>query len=314
MERRAIKKKSPYVEKTLEWLEKVSDRSVLYRDIDPFHQVFQFTEHVYSIFEECANGGSDLWINLIEGESAALLVDTGYGIGDLAALVRHLIGDKKLYVVNTHEHYDHVLGNCRFDRVYCHPYALPFITKNYMSQDMFSPYMDENGNGIYLDFNKNDLPEFQGYELVSCNDGDRFELGVDHFVDVIYTPGHAAGGLSFLDRKNKILFTGAMHSGNTLIEGLQEQYREYNTVEAFAEALEKIKEKELDSFDWIYAAHEIPVLEKGYLLEQLEVCKDLIKDHTCCENITYDENGRECYCHMVGNAGLRYFQTSFKTK
>ena len=113
MERRAIKKKAPYVEKTLKWLEKVSDRSLLYRDIDPFHQVFQFTEHVYSIFEECANGGSDLWINLIEGESAALLVDTGYGIGDLAKLVRHLIGDKKLYVVNTHEHYDHVLGNCR---------------------------------------------------------------------------------------------------------------------------------------------------------------------------------------------------------
>ena len=311
-ESRVKKKKAPYEERTVAWLEKAYPNSTLYREIDPFHRVFQFADHVYSIYEECAAGGSDLWLNLIEGESAALLIDTGYGIGNLPALIKHLIGDKKLYVANTHEHYDHVLGNCRFDRVYCHAYAVPWITKYYMSPDIWAPYQDEKGNGIYLDFSKEDVPEYRGYELVPCKEGDFFDLGSGQRIEVIYTPGHAAGGISFLDHKNRILFTGAMHSGNTVIAGTQEIYREFNTVETFWEALEYIKETCFDSFDWIFSTHEIPVLEKGYMVEQMEACRDVMEDHLCYEKKEIDRNGHVRYCHMVGSAGVRFYQTSFR--
>lgn len=48
-------------------------------------------------------------MTLIEGEMAALLVDTGYGTEDVAAFVRTLT-DKPLTVLLTHNHHDHSLG------------------------------------------------------------------------------------------------------------------------------------------------------------------------------------------------------------
>ncbi len=311
METRVKKKQAPYEEQTVAWLEPVYPKSVLYREIDPFHRVFRFSEHVYSLHEECSAGGSDLWLNLIEGETAALLIDTGFGVGDLPALIRHLIGEKKLYVINTHEHGDHVMGNCRFDRVYCHEYAVPWITKRYMMPDILAPYRDEKGNGIYLDFGNADVPEYRGYELVPCREGDCFDLGDGQMIEVIETPGHAAGGISLLDRKNRILFTGAMHSGNTIVAGTQEMYRERNTVEAFLEALETIKDTYYDSFDKIFSTHEIPVLDKTYMLDEIQACKDVIADHTCSERTVIEAQGRVQYCHMVASAGLRFFETSF---
>lgn len=311
MKFRTIKKKTPYIEKTLKWLETAYPDSVIFPDIDPFHRVFRFTDHVYSIYEECAAGGSDLWINLIDGESAALLIDTGYGIGALPNLIRHLIGDKKLYVVNTHEHYDHVLGNCRFPRVYCHMFAVPEITKKYMVKTAHAPYMDQNGNGIYLNFTKKDIPKYHGYELIPCVDGDSFDLGDGNIIEIIHTPGHASGGISLLDRKNRILFTGAMHSGNTIVAGTAELYREYNTVESFLVSLERLKEHYFDSFDWIFTSHEIPVLDKTYILEEIQACKDVIDNHVLNENKVIEKNGRIRYCHMVGDAGIRYYETSF---
>jgi len=311
MEFRTINKKGPYNKKTIKWLENVYSGSELYPDIDPFHRVYRFTDHVYSIYEECAAGGSDLWINLIEGETAALLIDTGYGIGELPKLIRHLIGDKPLYVVNTHEHYDHVLGNCRFQRVYCHMLAVPEITKNYMIETAHAPYMDQNGNGIYLNFTKTDVPEYRGYELVPCVEGDVFDLGGGNEIVVIHTPGHAAGGISLLDRKNRILFTGAMHSGNTVIAGNQDLYRKYNTVESFLVALERLRDTCFDAFDRIFPAHEIPVLDKSYILDEIQVCKDVIENHTLSENEVIEKNGCVQYCHMVGDAGIRYYKSSF---
>lgn len=49
-------------------------------------------------------------MTLIEGEREALLVDTGYGVEDVSACVRELIGNKPVHVLLTHHHHDHALG------------------------------------------------------------------------------------------------------------------------------------------------------------------------------------------------------------
>ncbi len=54
-------------------------------------------------------------MTLIEGEKAALLVDTGYGTEDVAAFIATLT-DKPLTVLLTHHHHDHVLGARWFDK------------------------------------------------------------------------------------------------------------------------------------------------------------------------------------------------------
>lgn len=49
-------------------------------------------------------------MTLIEGEKAALLVDTGYGTESIADLLYSLIGNKPVRVLLTHHHHDHALG------------------------------------------------------------------------------------------------------------------------------------------------------------------------------------------------------------
>lgn len=48
-------------------------------------------------------------MTLLEGENAAMLVDTGYGIEDVADFMRHMT-DLPLTVFLTHNHHDHAMG------------------------------------------------------------------------------------------------------------------------------------------------------------------------------------------------------------
>ncbi|MHA2050304.1 MAG: MBL fold metallo-hydrolase [Promethearchaeota archaeon] len=73
---------------------------------------------------------------LLLGTKTALLIDTGCGLYPLKPIVDDLIGDKNLLVINTHTHWDHILGNHEFREVYVHeneadivsvPYDLSFL-------------------------------------------------------------------------------------------------------------------------------------------------------------------------------------------
>ena len=55
-------------------------------------------------------------MTLLTGDDQALLIDTGYGLEDVAAYVRTLT-NKPLSVMLTHGHHDHALGARWFDRV-----------------------------------------------------------------------------------------------------------------------------------------------------------------------------------------------------
>lgn len=63
-------------------------------------------------------------MTLIEGGKAALLVDTGYGTEDVAALVDTLT-DKPVTVLLTHHHHDHALGARCFAKTVMFPEDLP---------------------------------------------------------------------------------------------------------------------------------------------------------------------------------------------
>ena len=54
------------------------------------------------------NGSQNIY--LLEGKEKAMLIDTGWGAGNLRACVEKLT-DKPLIVVNTHFHPDHSAGN-----------------------------------------------------------------------------------------------------------------------------------------------------------------------------------------------------------
>ena len=60
---------------------------------DTYYKPLKIAENIYHIYEP-----GNVYTTLIIGEEKALLIDTGYGFGDLAAFVRTLT-DKPLEVV-----------------------------------------------------------------------------------------------------------------------------------------------------------------------------------------------------------------------
>ena len=136
------------------------------------------------------NGSQNMY--LLEGNDKALLIDTGFGAGNLREYVEKLT-DKPIVVVNTHFHPDHSAGNGEFREVHMQEGALidaPSIC----------------GSDIIL-FDLNKLP-YPNYKKIFVEDGFVFELG-DRDVEVIITkPAHCNSSIFLLDKKHKMFFTG----------------------------------------------------------------------------------------------------------
>ena len=131
--------------------------------VNPYVEVYQFRDSLYGWFTHNLDGGGDVWMFLVVGPERALLIDTAYGLGDLPGLAAEITGGKPLLVANTHEHFDHAYGNCRFEKVYCHEYLVPYLeTQN---EHIWDYLFDEYGDNIWVEFDRNDLPRFKKYEI-----------------------------------------------------------------------------------------------------------------------------------------------------
>lgn len=86
---------------------------------DTYYKPLKIAENIYHIYEP-----GNVYTTLIIGEEKALLIDTGYGFGNLAEFVRTLT-DKPLEVVLTHGHTDHCGGNYEFPTVYMNLMDVP---------------------------------------------------------------------------------------------------------------------------------------------------------------------------------------------
>lgn len=175
-------------------------------DVNPYVEVYQFRDNVYGLFTENCDGMGDVWMYLIIGTQRAMLIDTAYGLGDLKGLCDELTGGKELIVVNTHDHFDHAYGNCRFEKVYCHENLIPYLTNQH--EHMWDYLFDYWGENIWLQFDRADLPHYRPYEIVGVPDGYTWDLGDGHEVELIFTGGHAAGHAAYLDKRERILFSG----------------------------------------------------------------------------------------------------------
>ena len=123
--------------------------------------------------------GSDL-IYLVAGQERCLLIDTGWGVGDLPALVASL-SSLPLTVVNTHGHPDHISGN--------------MIMKQATGASIL---IHENHSGRANPDQK-------------LSDGDVIKIG-NYKLVVLHTPGHTKSGIS-------ILGDGVVFTGDTLFAG-----------------------------------------------------------------------------------------------
>jgi len=247
-------------------------------DVNPYCEVFQLRENLYGLFADSLSGVADQWMYVLIGPEKAMVIDTGYGAGDLKALVETIVGDMPYYVVNTHGHPDHAGGNMWFDRVYCHEYEVEMI-RDMESPDMWDSLYNEDGSCKYTYFEKEDMVPFRDYELIGCQDGYVFNLGGDYDVELIHVPGHSAGHCVLLDKKERILFggddmcIGVLHIG---IAG-KSSYTQYATVTGLRDGLQKLVAR-LDEFDGIFPGHGIVDIGSSWILDILETCNSILAD------------------------------------
>ncbi|MCD7856234.1 MAG: MBL fold metallo-hydrolase [Clostridiales bacterium] len=126
-------------------------------------------------------------IYLVEGEREAIVIDSGYGVGNLRMYCQTLTQKPVHCIVNTHDHFDHTANNAYFEKAYMTEATRPLATIPFPS------------------FAGIDFPRDYPVELV--RDGDKIDLG-GRTLEVLEIPDHAVGSIALLDSREGILFSG----------------------------------------------------------------------------------------------------------
>ncbi|MFC6182066.1 MBL fold metallo-hydrolase [Lactiplantibacillus daowaiensis] len=124
---------------------------------------------------------------LVEGEKEAIVIDSGYGAGNLRAFCQQLTSRPVNRILNTHDHFDHTANNSYFEVALMAAKTVPLATRPFPS------------------FAGIDFP--RDYPKQVIDDGDVISLGSRELA-VYALPDHAVGSLAFLDTKARILFCG----------------------------------------------------------------------------------------------------------
>ena len=124
---------------------------------------------------------------MIEGEDEALLIDSGYGAGNIRTFAQDLTDKPFSRICNTHDHFDHTANNSYFDLAYMSRETRELATRPFPS------------------FSGIDFP--RDYPVQEVTDGDVIPL-LGRDLRVFFIPDHAVGSLAFLDEKARILFSG----------------------------------------------------------------------------------------------------------
>jgi glyoxylase-like metal-dependent hydrolase (beta-lactamase superfamily II) len=272
--------------------------------VNPYVEVYQFRDNLYALLTENNDGGGDVWMFLIVGPEKAMLIDTAFGLGDVKGLVDAISGGKPLIVANTHEHYDHAYGNCRFDKVYCHEFLVPYLQMQH--EHMWDYLFDDYNDNIWLEYDRKDLPKFKKYEIVGVKDGHMFNLGGDYEVELVFTGGHSAGHAAFIDKKDRIVFIGDDIISDTAGCGSINVTRpgphaENTSLKVWRDNLKRLIDR-MDEFDYVYPGHFMLDIENAVMLDTLQALDEVLANP---ESYTYKV---EKWAKGATEPTVRYFK------
>lgn len=144
---------------------------------------------------------SPLNLYLLLGSKKALLIDTGCKIEPLKPIVENLIGNRELIVINSHAHWDHVLGNVDFREVHIHQNEAEIVSRPYNVS-----FLRDSPCDTIKAYEKYNFMIPPARSIRTLQDGDEFDLG-DLNIEIIHAPGHSSGSICLLTNRNE-LFTG----------------------------------------------------------------------------------------------------------
>ena len=169
---------------------------------------------------------------VVGGAKQAAVSDTSLGMSNIRAVAEALT-PLPLICINTHGHGDHMGGNWAFDKAYMNLADLPLA-----EESINHPEMQAAMKQFGIKF-----PPFENIE-----DGQVFDLGGVE-LEAIHFPGHTAGEIVLLDRKDRILF-----AGDGMVQHLWLQLEESLPVRTQIESMERLLPLR-DQFDTILHGH-----------------------------------------------------------
>lgn len=202
-------------------------------------------------------------IYLILGSQTALLLDTGCGLYPLKPIVDQLKGKRKLLVLNTHTHWDHVLGNEEFGEVYVHENEANIISKPY---DLW--FLKDSPSEIVKLYEAKNFLIPPAESIKTINDEYVFDLG-NITVKVIHCPGHSPGSLCLLTNTGELFTSDVAYYGDTFLPKKANLPEVLETLSKLIVLFEKHKKLEL------YPSHRIYPCDKTLLTDLYNGIKNI---------------------------------------
>ena len=185
---------------------------------------------------------------LVEGERDVAIIDTGTGAGDFPGLVASL-SSKRPRVLQSHGHWDHAGHSYAFDEVLIHPSEVEWLRGGFPAQRYIAAFSPEQADVEFIPAGFDPSGGMRGTEATgTIEHGDLIDLG-DRVLEVIHTPGHSAGGVTFLDRTGRALFVADV----VYLSGMYLFFPDSDT-DAFRVSLERLVAV-LDEVDLVFPAH-----------------------------------------------------------
>lgn len=174
---------------------------------------------------------------LLIGNEAALLIDTGLGIGDIKKEVSK-ITNLPVKVITTHVHWDHIGGHASFEDVYVHRGDLKWLKEGLPIP--ISNIRDDVIRGVDKDimpkgFNIDEYLIYKGEPSGILEDNDIIDLG-GRKVRIIHTPGHSPGHICIFEEEK-----GYLYSGDLIYKGTLYAFYPSTSPIMFKESINKIR-------------------------------------------------------------------------
>ena len=171
---------------------------------------------------------------LVIGSDRVLLIDTGFGKGDLRAMVKS-VTDLPVTVIQTHTDGDHTGCTKQFERVMLHP-------------SEFDYYASKGGEHPGL------IPVWEN-EIIDC--------GNYHF-KIVLIPGHTPGSIALLEENRRFLI-----GGDSIQTGAVFMFGSGRNMQAFVASMNKLNAMR-KSFDTVFASHNELTVAADVLPELIE--------------------------------------------
>lgn len=224
----------------------------------PMDQPYFTSEQIAPDTWKIQNDGD--YCYLLAGDELAVMIDCGYGAGNIRAYAQTLTDKPVKYVINTHYHFDHTANDAYFDAAFMTKESIPYATV---------PYDSFKG----IDFSRD-------YPVITVQDGYKLNLGNRELtILTVPHPNHAIGDIAILDLTRRILYTGdeLLLAGradlNISLQDFAENMQHLNSVrQDFDQLYTGTGEKSGEVFDHYYAAamygispdfHSEPVTESA---------------------------------------------------